>query len=241
MPARPRRRRTAPASSEPSRTRPPLTIHRLDAASREAVVACVALVYPRDNLIARALELSIADYRPLAERVVDAALEANMGLVVRGRGQAVVGFHFSLDLYDQLQVVDAMAHHVDGRLRAWGELLRRLFGAYVDAFGRPSRHGEVLYLNIMALDEAARGSGLMPALQHRAVLEFGVKRGYGAIVGIATHPETLALARGLSPDWSAEVAYTDLPDVRLHALRGAAQIVRYQVPRATVERASVTR
>lgn len=206
-----------------------LEIRRLDAGNAEATIGCVARLYPEGNLIARALGFTAEEYRPIAARTVRATLAIDMGLVVVDPAdEAIVGFYFARDLADQLAALRALAEDEDPRLRAWGDLLGRLMTRLVEAYGAPAR-GEVLYMNIMALDERARGRGLMHALTLQASVEFGVGRGFRAIVGVATHPRSQAYASGTRSQWSASLPFAELADPRLRAIPGAAEIRRYEL------------
>lgn len=206
-----------------------LEIRRLDAGNVEATIECVARLYPEGNLIARALGFTAEEYRPIAARTVRATLAIDMGLVVVDpEDEAIVGFYFARDLVDQLAALRALAEDDDPRLRVWGDMLGRLMARHAEAYGAPAS-GEVLYMNIMALDERARGRGLMHALTLQASLEFGVGRGYRSIVGVATHPRSQAYASGTRSQWSASLPFAELADPRLRAIPGAAEIRRYDV------------
>lgn len=102
-------------------------IRRLDEPLLERTIDCVSDLYPRDNLIARALGFTPQDYRPVAERACRAALAANMGLIAADRATGeVLGFLFCADLVDHFDAVAAMSRHADERLRAWSEMHTRL-------------------------------------------------------------------------------------------------------------------
>jgi len=207
-----------------------LEIRRLDAVNVEATIACVARLYPEGNVIARALGFTEAEYRPIAARTVRATLAIDMGLVVVDPAdEAIVGFYFARDLVDQLAALQALAADDDPRLRAWGDLLGRLMARHAEAYGDAPARGEVLYMNIMALDERARGRGLMHALTLQASVEFGVGRGYRAIVGVATHPRSQVYTSGTRSQWSASLPFAELADPRLQAIPGAAEIRRYDL------------
>ncbi|MBN1210367.1 MAG: hypothetical protein JXB05_36275 [Myxococcaceae bacterium] len=207
-------------------------IRRLDGSTLERTIDCVSELYPRDNLIARALGFTPEDYRPIAERACRAALAADMGLItVDGATSEVLGFIFCLDLVDHFAAVEAMARHGDERLRAWSELHARLLGAYEERFGRPRGHGEVLYFSIGALSPRIRGRGLTPELSYRAGIAFGVQRGYREIVGVATHPRTVKLLGMLvGVTWTSELAFAELSDPRLRALEHSAHIFAQTIP-----------
>lgn len=209
--------------------RHPLEIKRLDAGSLEATIECVARLYPGGNIIAGALGFTADDYRPFAARTARSTLASDSGLVVVDPADgAAVGFFFVRDLVDQLAALEAMAIDEDARIRAWGDMLGRLITAHGETFGAPVR-GQVLYINIMALDERARGRGLTHELTMRAGFEFGFERGYRSLLGVATHPRAHDYVAGTFPEWSASVEYSILADARLNVLPGAARIVRYDI------------
>jgi hypothetical protein len=207
-------------------------IHRLDEASLERTIDCVSELYPRDNLIARALGFTPQDYRPVAERACRAALMADMGLIAADTATGeVLGFLFCADLVDQFDAVAAMAQHADERLRAWSEMHARLLGDYEQRFGRPQARGEVLYFSITALAPRIHGHGLTPTLVHRATIEFGTQRGYRIGVGIATHPRSRKLVSGaIGVTWFSELAFADLSDHRLRKIDLAARILAVTFP-----------
>lgn len=218
--------------------RPDLEIRRLDAAVADATIDCIARVYPRDNVIARALEFTATDYRPHAARVVATTVADDLGLVVVDpEGGAVVGFYFARDLVDHRAGVAALAADDDPRLRAWGEMHRRLLELHDAAHGPPRPRGEVLYLNIMALDAPARGRGLMHTLTIQAILDFGVARGYAAVVGVATHPRSVTYGRSMTAPWSVTLPFAALADPRLAALPGVAEIHRADLDALATQRA----
>ncbi len=207
-------------------------IRRLDAASLERTVDCVSTLYPRHNVIARALGFTPEEYRPIAERTCRVALEADMGLIaVNPATHDVLGFLFAHDLVDQFSAVAAMARHQDERMRAWSEMHSRLLGRYEQRYGRPQARGQVLYMNITALAPEIRGQGLTPRLTYQAIIEFGAQRGYASLVGIATHPKTRQLvANTTGIEWSEQLAFADLSDSRLRTLEGSARIVARGIP-----------
>jgi hypothetical protein len=210
----------------------PVDIRRLDEASLERTIDCVSELYPRYNLIARALGFTPQDYRPVAERACRAALAANMGLVAADTATGeVLGFLFCADLVDHFDAVAAMARHSDERLRAWSEMHSRLLGDYEQRFGRPQARGEVLYFSITALAPRIHGRSLTPTLVHRATTEFGVQRGYPTGVGIATHPRSRKLVSGaIGVTWFSELAFEDLSDPRLRTIDLAARILAVTFP-----------
>jgi len=207
-------------------------ICRLDEASLESTIDCVSELYPRDNLIARALGFTPQDYRPVAERACRAALSADMGLIVADKGTGeLLGFLFCADLIDHFDAVAAMALHADERLRAWSEIHTRLLGDYEQRFGRPRARGEILYFSITALAPRLHGRSLTPSLVHRATIEFGVQRGYPTGVGIATHPRSRKLVSGaIGVTWFSELAFADLSDPRLRTIDLAARILAITFP-----------
>jgi GNAT superfamily N-acetyltransferase len=206
-------------------------IRRLDRATLEPAIECVRQLYPRHNRIARALGFTPDDYRSIAESVCQVALAADMGLlVVEPATGAVHGFLFCHDLVDQFSAVERMAQHENDRLRSWAELHVRLLQAYAQRFGQPQR-GQVLYGNIAALAPEVRGRGLTPTLLYRAMVEFGIQRGYRRMVGIATHPQSHELVANLPGiDWFQELAFRELSDTRLHTLEDAARIAHRPLP-----------
>jgi hypothetical protein len=210
----------------------PVDIRRLDEASLERTIDCVSELYPRDNLIARALGFTPQDYRPVAERACRAALAADMGLIAADKATGeVLGFLFCADLVDQFDAVAAMAQHSDERLRAWSEMHARLLGDYVQRFGRPQARGGVLYFSITALAPRIHGHSLTPTLVHRATIEFGVQRGYAMGVGIATHPRSRKLVSGaIGVTWFSELAFANLFDPRLRTIDLAARILAVTFP-----------
>ncbi|HVG62995.1 MAG TPA: hypothetical protein VNA24_30810 [Hyalangium sp.] len=209
-----------------------MSIHRLDEAFLERTIDCVSKLYPRDNLIARALGFTPQDYRPVAERACLAALSADMGLIVADKGTGeVLGFLFCADLIDHFDAVAAMALHTDERLWAWSEIHTRLLGDYEQRFGRPRARGEILYFSITALAPQLHGRSLTPSLVHRATIEFGVQRGYPTGVGIATHPRSRKLVSGaIGVTWFSELAFADLSDPRLRTIDLAARILAITFP-----------
>jgi hypothetical protein len=215
-----------------SPTQFPVAIRRLDEASLERTIDCVSELYPRDNLIARALGFTPQDYRPVAERACRAALAADMGLIAADMATGeVLGFLFCADLIDHFDAVAEMARHADERLRAWSEMHSRLLGEYEQRFGRPQARGEVLYFSITALAPRIQGHGLTPTLVHQATLEFGVQRGYRTGVGIATHPRSRKLVSGtIGVTWISELAFADLSDPRLRTIDLAARILAATFP-----------
>lgn len=215
-----------------SPTQFPVDIRRLDEAFLERTIDCVSELYPRDNLIARALGFTPQDYRPVAERACRAAFAANMGLIATDTATGeVLGFLFCADLVDQFEAVAAMERHADERLRAWSEMHTRLLGDYEQRFGRPRTRGEVLYFSITALEPRLRGRSLTPTLVHRATIEFGVQRGYPTGVGIATHPRSRKLVSGaIGVTWFSELAFADLSDPRLRTIDLAARILAVTFP-----------
>jgi hypothetical protein len=206
------------------------SFERLTALNTTRAVEAVAVLYPTYNLIANALGFTARDYRPYAEAVVDATLAADMGyLIIDPVDDHVVGFHFSLDLLDELAAVEAMRRSADDRIRAWAGLLGRIFDARAQVYAVPSERGEVYYANIMALHERARGCGLMPELTLRTGLEFAIGRGYARGFGIATHPQSRSMVEASSPEWSLELPYAELEDPRLQRLDGSARGVQYRI------------
>jgi hypothetical protein len=207
-------------------------IRRLDEASLERTIDCVSELYPRDNLIARALGFTPEDYRPVAECACRAALAADMGLIAADKVTGeVLGFLFCADLVDHFDAVAAMAQHSDERLRAWSEMHARLLGDYEQRFGRPQARGEILYFSITALAPRTHGHSLTPTLVHRATIEFGVQRGYATGVGIATHPRSRKLVSGaIGVTWFSEMAFANLSDPRLRTIDLAARILAVTFP-----------
>ncbi|MFL5350305.1 MAG: hypothetical protein ACJ8AT_36480 [Hyalangium sp.] len=208
-------------------------IRHLDATSLERTIDCVSALYPRHNVIARALGFTAEEYRPIAERACRVALEADMGLLaVHPATHEVLGFLFCHDLVDQFSAVAAMARNEDERLRAWSEMHSRLLALYERRYGQPQARGQVLYMNITALAPEIRGQGLTPRLTYQALVEFGIQRGYRAHAGIATHSQTRRLLAQAAPtvEWSESLSFAELSDPRLRSLDGAAQIFARPIP-----------
>lgn len=214
-----------------------MEIRRLDAASLERTIDCVSALYPRHNVIARALGFTTAEYRPIAEQACRVALKSDMGLIaVDPATHEVLGFLFCHDLVDQFSAVEAMARHEDERMRAWSEMHSRLLGLYEQRYGRPQARGQVLYMNITALALEVRGQGLTPRLTYQALVEFGIRRGYRSHIGIATHSQTRRLlARTNSVEWSESLPFAALSDPRLRTLDNEARIFARPIPETDIQ------
>lgn len=174
-----------------------MEIRPFDRAHLPGVVACVTAVWTDDNVIANALGVTAQEYRSVATRICQRALEDELGLMLIEPGtEEVMGFHTSIDLVDELAEAEAHAEQ-SPRMRRWADLLQRGFDWYLESFhpDSPPQHGEVLYMNIGGTLPALRSQGWINRMLMTSLMEYAIPRGYDRLVGIATHPHSIRKMR----------------------------------------------
>lgn len=194
-------------------------IERLDRPHLAAVIECVTSIWITDNVIARALGAGADDYGPVATRICERALAEDLGLMLRDPvSDRIMGFHLSIDVVDALAEEQSKSSGDNPRMRRWGAMLAGGLQWYVDAYHRerPPERGETLYFNIGGTLPELRSRGFIARMIMKAFADFAVARGYRRVIGIATHPHSVAYSRKF-PFASAlhELRFADCGDPEL--------------------------
>lgn len=194
----------------------PLVLEVFDDRRLDRIVECITTVWCTDNVIAQALGVTEDEYRPVARRICQEAIEDDLGLMLREPGtDRIVGFGTAIDLVDELRSIERTKETASPRMQRWSEFLSRALRWYLDQFHpeHPPQRGEVMYMNIGGTLREFRGQGWIGRMTQQAFTKFVMNRSYSRLVAVATHPHSIAMARSFPlPTRLHEIRYASLDD-----------------------------
>lgn len=189
----------------------------------ESAIECYLSVWENHNTIFRALNATREEYRSVVTLTCEQAAQDGLGVVLWDTHRAsVVGFAFSIDLFDELKVEHNKVVHGTPNMRVWGQFLSGALAHYVDRFhgsgGSSLERGQALYMNVGGLRPELLGRGLLRMMVNLTIHEFAVGRGYTRVLGVATHRNGISSVSKPPMEVVAEIEFASLDDPRLQAI-----------------------